>query len=146
MLCMGIISKNQGKLWHIKSNLFKTIQEKTMDLKQVMAQKSFAVLGDTLNEEKYAYKIKQGLLEKGYTVYCVGKELASINDIEGEIDIIDLCIHPAKGLKLLQECKKNYQFIVIQPGAGDEALLAYLNQQNIPYMDGCLLVGLKLYA
>ena len=116
-----------------------------MDLKEIMQQKTFAVLGDTLNEEKYAYKIKHAMLDAGYTVYSVGKELASINDIEEEIDVIDLCIHPVKGLKLLQECKKNFKTICIQPGASDEALLAYLNENKIPYIDGCLLVGLRLY-
>ncbi|MBP8855034.1 MAG: CoA-binding protein [Oscillospiraceae bacterium] len=116
-----------------------------MDLQEVMRQHSFAVLGDTLQEEKYAYKIKHAMLEKGYTVYAVGKELASLNDIEGDIDIIDLCIHPAKGLPLLQECKKPFKCIVIQPGASDENLIAYLQQQKIPYIDGCLLVGLTLH-
>ena len=48
-----------------------------MELKEIMALSRFAVLGDTLNPEKYAYKIKHALLEKGYTVYPVGKELAS---------------------------------------------------------------------
>lgn len=117
-----------------------------MDLKEVMQQKNFVVLGDTLNEEKYAYKIKQGLIEKGYNVFSVGKELESINDVQEDIDIIDLCIHPVKGLKLLQECKKTFKMIVIQPGASDENLINYLNENNIPYMDGCLLVGLKLYS
>ena len=48
-----------------------------MDLEQIMQMNTFAVVGDTLNPEKYAYKIKEGLLEQGYTVYSVGKELAS---------------------------------------------------------------------
>ncbi len=117
-----------------------------MDLKEVMQQNVFAVLGNTLDEEKYAYKIKHGLEEKGYTVYAVGKELPSLNDIPEEIDIIDLCIHPVKGLQLLKECKKTFKMIVVQPGAADEALYAYLDEHNLPYMDGCLLVGLSLYA
>ena len=117
-----------------------------MDLKEIMQQQRFAVLGDTLNEEKYACKIKNGLRDKGYTVYPVGKELASLNDIEGEVDVIDLCIHPAKGLKLLQENKKPFKTIVVQPGASDEALVAYLEENKLPYIDGCLLVGLSLYT
>ncbi len=116
-----------------------------MDLKEVMQQKTFAVVGDTLKEEKYAYKIKQGLEENGYTVYGVGTELPSLNDIPDGVDIVDLCIHPAKGLKLLQECQIPYKNIVIQPGASSDELLDYLQEKNIPYIDGCLLVGLKLY-
>ena len=69
-----------------------------MDLEQIMQMNTFAVVGDTLNPEKYAYKIKEGLLEQGYTVHSVGKELQSLNEIPGDLDIIDLCINPAKGI------------------------------------------------
>ena len=117
-----------------------------MDLEQIMQQKRFAILGDTLNPEKYAYKIKEAMQGAGYTVYAVGKELASLNDIEGDIDIIDLCIHPVKGLKLLQENKKAFKCIVIQPGADSPELLQWLDEQKIPYIHGCLLVGLSLFA
>lgn len=117
-----------------------------MDLKEVMAQKNFAVLGDTVNAEKYAYRIKQGLIEKGYTVYAVGKELESLNDIPGAIDIIDLCINPVKGLKLLKESKKPCKCVVIQPGASSDEIIEYLKEEDIPYIDGCLLVGMKEYC
>lgn len=117
-----------------------------MNLREVMSQSRFAVLGDTLNPDKYAYKIKESMLAHGYTVYPVGVELSSLNDIEGDIDIIDLCIRPSKGLELLKECKKPYKCVVIQPGASDAALLAYLDEHQIPYLDGCLLVGLRLHA
>ncbi len=117
-----------------------------MELPEIMRQNVFAVAGDTLNEEKYAYKIKHGLLEHGYTVHSVGKELKSFNNVPGEIDIIDLCINPVKGLNLIKECKKPFKCIVIQPGAESEELLAYLDEQKMPYIQGCLLVGLSLYA
>lgn len=117
-----------------------------MDLREVMGQSRFAVLGDTLNPDKYACKIKEAMLAHGYTVYPVGTELSSLNDIDGDIDVIDLCIRPSKGLKLLQECAKPYKCVVIQPGASDAALLAYLNEKQIPYLDGCLLVRLRLYT
>lgn len=117
-----------------------------MDLKEVMQQRDFVVVGDTLNEEKYAYKIKKGLEEKGYKAQAVGKELASINDVEGDIDVIDLCINPVKGLQLMKENKKPFKCIVIQPGAESEPLKNYLGENNMPYIEGCVLVGLKLYA
>lgn len=117
-----------------------------MDLQQIMQQKTFAVLGDTLNSEKYAYIIKHRLIEKGYKVYCVGKELSSVNDIDDEIDIIDLCINSAKGIQLLKECKKDFKCVVIQPGAESEEIINYLKENNIDYIEGCLLVGLSLYA
>ena len=84
-----------------------------MELKEIMKQKNFVVVGDTLNSQKAAYKIKLGLLENGYQVACVGKELESINDVEFEIDVLDLCIHPVKGIKLLQENQKAIKHVVI---------------------------------
>ena len=116
-----------------------------MDLKQVMDQRSFVIIGDTLNEEKFAYKIKHAMQDHGYEVQCVGKELSSINDTIGEIDIIDLCVRADKSLAQLKECKKRFKSIVIQPGASSEELVQYLRESQIPYIDGCLLRGLNQY-
>lgn len=115
-----------------------------MNLKEVMEMQTFAILGDTLNEEKYAYRIKHAMINAGYKVFCVGKELASLNDIDENVDVIDLCIHPVKGLFLLKELRKKINFVVIQPGAESADILAFLNENKIPYLEGCLLVGLAI--
>ncbi|MBS4959979.1 MAG: CoA-binding protein [Clostridiales bacterium] len=117
-----------------------------MDLKEVMKQQSFVVVGDTTNPEKYAYKIKHQLIAKGYDVQAVGRELSSINLVNGNIDIIDLCIHPSKGIQLLRELKKPCKCVVIQPGAESDEIKEYLEHEKIAYLEGCLLVGLRLYA
>lgn len=117
-----------------------------MELQEIMRQRVFAVVGNTLDSEKYAYKIKQRMLEKGYTVYAVGKELSSLNDVPEEIDIIDLCIHPAKGLELMRECTKSFKCIVLQPGAESAELVSYLEEKKMPYINGCLLVGLRMFT
>ncbi|MCI2062216.1 MAG: CoA-binding protein [Eubacteriaceae bacterium] len=117
-----------------------------MDLKEVMEQKVFAVAGNTLDKEKYACKIKDGLIKNGYTAYGVGKELDSFNDIDEDIDVIDLCINPVRGLELMKECKKDFKCIVIQPGAESDELKAYLDEKEMPYIESCILVGLSLYC
>ena len=116
-----------------------------MDMKEIMQQRSFAVFGDTLNPEKYAYKIKNSMLEAGYRVYPVGKELQSVNDIEDEIDVIDLCMNPARSLELLKENRKSFKCIVIQPGADSPELIKWLDENSIPRINGCLLAGLSSY-
>lgn len=116
-----------------------------MTLEQIMQLQNFVVVGNTLSEEKYAYKIKQGLIKAGYTVSCVGKELASINDVDFEIDVLDLCINPNLGLKLLQENRQKIKVVVLQPGASSEEIVHFLEKNNIDYLEGCLLLGLKLY-
>ncbi len=104
------------------------------------------MVGDTLNEGKYACKIKNRLIENGYTVYGVGKELSSLNEIGENVDIIDLCINPVKGLELIKECEKPFKCIVIQPGAESNELCTYLRENNLPYLENCLLVGMNRYC
>ena len=78
-------------------------------------------------------------------MYSVGKELNSLDEIEEEIDIIDLCINAVKGLELIKDCHKEFKCIVIQPGAESRELLDYLEGEKIPYIESCLLVGLSSY-
>lgn len=117
-----------------------------MELIEIMQQNNFVVVGNTLDNEKYAAKIKQGLLDSSYNVRGVHKELSSINDVDFDIDIIDLCINPILGLKYIKECTKSFKTVVIQPGAESDELTSYLKENNIDYIEGCLLVGLKLYS
>lgn len=116
-----------------------------MDLEKIMKEQNFAIVGDTLNDKKYACIIKNKMIDNGYTVFPVGKELKSLNDISEDIDIIDLCINSKDGLRLMKECKKKFKGIVIQPGAESEELINYLKENNYPFIEGCLLVGLSLY-
>lgn len=110
---------------------------------EMLKKKNFVVVGDTINPEKYAYKIKNALIENGYNVFAVGKELTSLNDIDSNIDVLDLCINPIRGLSILKECKKYIPFVLIQPGAGSNELELYLNEKNIPFRKGCILKALE---
>ena len=130
---------------YIMLNVILNNGEIAMDMEFVMGQKGFVIVGDTLNEEKFACKIKKAMLKNGYSVHCVGKELDSINYVNDEIDILDLCINPVKGLKLLKECDKDYKGVVLQPGAASDEIKSFLDEKGIPYIDDCLLVGLKKY-
>lgn len=116
-----------------------------MELKEIMENDTFVVLGNTIDEEKYAYKIKNKLIEKGYKVYAVSKELKSINDVDKDDFILDLCINPIKGLEYLKENKKRIKAVLIQPGAISDDIVKFLNEKNIPYLEGCALVGISLY-
>ena len=116
-----------------------------MTLEEIMGMKTFAIAGDTLDPRKYAWKIRHAMEDAGYQVYAVGKELPSLNDIPTELDIIDLCMHPKKALPLLQENRKAFRCILIQPGAEDEELISWLTREQIPFLRGCLLEGLRLY-
>ena len=117
-----------------------------MELNEAMKLKNFVVVGNTINEDKVAYKIKNELLKYNYNVRCVGKELESINDVDFDIDVIDLCINPVLGLKLMKENKKSFKTVIVQPGALDEDLLNYFKENNIDFIDGCVSIGIQLYS
>ena len=116
-----------------------------MELKEIMELKNFVVVGNTINEDKYAYKIKKGLLENNYNVTSVYKELPSINDVIFNIDVLVLCINPNLGLSLLKENKKEIKVVVIQPGAESDEIINFLQENNINYLEGCVLVGLRIF-
>ena len=116
-----------------------------MELKEIMNYKNFAVIGNTIDSEKYAYKIKENLKYYGYNVYGVHKEYSAIDAIEEEVEVVDLCINPVLGLKYLKETKKDYKVVLIQPGAESEEIREYLNSINKPFLEGCALVGIRRF-
>ena len=93
-----------------------------MNLQEIMQYNNFTVLGNTENPDKYAYKIKEELIQKGYTVACVDKQYKSINDVPFDIDVLDICMNPAKACKLIEETTKKIKATIIQPGAESEEL------------------------
>ena len=107
-----------------------------MNLQEIMQYNNFTVLGNTENPEKYAYKIKEELIQKGYTVACVDKQYKSINDVPFDIDVLDICMNPAKAYKLIEETTKKIKAIIIQPGAESEELKNLLRNKQMPYIDG----------
>lgn len=113
-----------------------------MDILEVMRYKYFTVVGDTKNESKYAYKIKNKLIENNYIVSTVLKD-ESLNNIN-KIEVIVLCINSIFGLKLIKECNVKFDMIIIQPNADSIELLEYLNNNKIPYLQGCCLKALEI--
>ena len=116
-----------------------------MELKEIMSYKNFIVVGNTITDGKYAKKIKDNLKYHGYNVVGVYKELKSIDDVPYDIDVIDLCINPTLGLEYLKSTGKKYKAVLIQPGAESEEIRSFLKEKNIPFLEGCALVGLKMY-
>lgn len=116
-----------------------------MKLEDIMQYDNFVVVGNTINPDKYAYKIKQKLIDSGYNVESVGKEKKSINDVYFEIDVVDLCINKAVGIELLKENKKEIKAVLIQPGAESDEIKEYLTKSKIPFVEGCALVGCSLF-
>ena len=72
--------------------------------------KNWCVVGDVGNEKKYAYRILNKLKENGYNSFGVSlKEgeniFKSLKEVPYNIEVIDLCINPVKGIEFIKEAK-----------------------------------------
>jgi predicted CoA-binding protein len=117
---------------------------------QFMSYKNWVVVGDVANSEKYAFKIFNALKSKGYNVKGInprkGSEevLTDLNLVEYDVDVIDLCINPKEGIKILEVAKKlNIKKVLIQPGAESLEILEYCKNNDIIAIEGCALVQLS---
>lgn len=110
--------------------------------------KNWVVIGDVLNPDKYAYRILNRLKDSNYNVAGVhhkGGEgiYTSLKEVPFDIDVIDLCINPVKGLHFMKEAKKlNIYSVLIQPGAGSSDIKKFCKDHDIVAIDGCVLVEL----
>ncbi len=101
---------------------------------------NICILGDTTNQEKFAYQIKQAFLDKQYkNIYCVDKEIKSMDDVPNDIDLLILCMHPVKAFNILTNAHNNIKNVLIQPGASSPEIIDYLSNKKITYYDGCIL-------
>ena len=109
----------------------------------------WAVAGDVLNVAKYAHTIAQTLQKEGYQVVLVNPRsrepslYRSLSAYPGAIDVLDLVIHPALGLKLVQEAHAlGVKRVLVQPGAESEAILNYCAEKGLDVVQGCVLRAL----
>lgn len=111
---------------------------------------NWAVVGDVLNPEKYAYKIVDTLTKGNYNVFKVNPRsnsdqvYRSLKEVPEKIDVIDLVIHPKVGLNVVKEAHElGIDKIFIQPGAESEEILEFCKENGIQAFQGCVLVELS---
>ncbi|WP_055669911.1 CoA-binding protein [Desnuesiella massiliensis] len=121
-----------------------------MEAKELMKYKNWAVAGDVLNSSKYAYKILNRLTEAGYNVRGVnpkddqGAVCKSLKEVPFEVEVLDLCIHPSKGIDIVKQAKGlGIKNVLIQPGAESEDILSFCRENEITAIEGCALVELS---
>ena len=117
--------------------------------REFLDYKNWAVAGDVLNPLKYAYKILESLKSDGFN--AVGINLSSdtkgvynsLKDIPYKVEVLDLCINPYKGIKVVQDAHElRIDKILIQPGAESPEILDFCLANGIHAIQGCALVEL----
>lgn len=121
-----------------------------MTAADMMEFKNWVVVGDVVNEDKYAYKILKKLKNSGYNVEGLHPKskteeiYTSLKDVPYKIDVIDLCINPNKGIEIIKEAATlKIDKVLIQPGAGSNEIKEYCINAGIKVVDGCALVELS---
>ncbi len=118
---------------------------------EFLAKEIFAVVGSFKNETKYAYQILKRLKKIGKKVYPINSQMdfvdgekcyASLKEINDRIEVVNLVTPPSVSLKIAQECKElKINYIWAQPGASDEKLIKYCEENNINLLhDICILI------
>lgn len=123
-----------------------------MDAQELLQYNNWVVVGDVLNPAKYAYRILHSLKNAEFNVEGVnpreteGTVYKNLEDVPYKIDVIDLCIHPTKGIEVVRQAKDlNIQRILIQPGAESSEILDFCRDNGITAIEGCALVELSYY-
>ena len=117
---------------------------------EFLEYKNWVVVGDVLNRFKYAYKILSSLKEGGFNVVGLNPSVKneeaykSLGDVPYKIDVLNLCINPSKGIKILQEAYElKIDKVLIQPGAESPEIVKFCIDNGIQAIEGCTLVELR---
>ena len=121
-----------------------------MDVKDYYdAKLKWAIVGDVLNEEKYAYRILKHFKNKGQDAIGVtpyGKTAETYNtlaEIDYNIEGVNLCISPKRGYNmLLEDNRHNIKCVIAQPGARSEEIKKLCRDRGIDYIETCTLATL----
>ncbi|MBC8061745.1 MAG: CoA-binding protein [Clostridiaceae bacterium] len=121
-----------------------------MRASEFLNYKNWVVVGDVLNSSKFAYKILEELKINEFNVSGVNPSAKeegvfnSLSDVPYKIEILDLCINPYKGIKIMQEASRlKIDKILIQPGAQSPEILTFCQENGIEAIEGCALVELS---
>lgn len=122
----------------------------TLDASQFLNYKNWVVVGDVLNPSKYAYKILNSLKKHGFNVVGVNPSIenegiyTTLSDIPYKVEVLDLCINPYKGIKILHEAHDlKIDKVLIQPGAESPEIINFCKSSGMQVIDGCALVELS---
>ena len=114
-----------------------------------------AVVGATDNPRKYGNLIYLDLKEKGFRVYPVNPTrvtvdgdptFATLAELPEAPDIVNFVVPPTRTLRVLKQAKGlGFTTVWVQPGAENEDVLSYLDEQDFEYLaNACIMVRARV--
>ncbi|MBU3161326.1 CoA-binding protein [Clostridium frigoris] len=121
-----------------------------MKANELLNYNNWVVVGDVLNPSKYACKILNSLKTYGFNVVGVNPSIENkgvyntLSDVPYKIEVLNLCINPYKGIKIIKEAYAlKIERVLIQPGAESLEILEFCSINGIHAIEGCTLVELS---
>ena len=121
-----------------------------MQAHELLNYKDWVVVGDVLNTSKYASRIKAALKGADFNVVGVNPRdttetiYKALKDVPYKIEVVDLCINPITGLKIVEEAAElGIDKVLIHPGAESQDIINFCKEKGITAIEGCALVELN---
>lgn len=123
-------------------------------IKEILAQKHFAVAGASRDKKKFGYIVFKDLLGKGYSAYPINPNATEIDGhqcypnlsaLPHEVQAMVFVTQPDQTLNLLKEAlKTNIRYFWIQQGAENAEVIDFCKKNNLTFMSGrCILMHLE---
>lgn len=111
----------------------------------------FAVVGVSLNANKYGHKVYQDLLNAGYQVYPIHPDNGKINgkkryvnlkNLPYKPDVVSIVVPPNIAIQIVKQCKDlKIDKIWLQPGSESEEIINYCRDNKIKFLsNACIMV------
>jgi uncharacterized protein len=120
-----------------------------MQAHELLNYKNWVVVGDVLNTSKYASRIQAALKSSEFNAEGVNPRdttqtiYKALKDVPYKIEVIDLCINPITGLKIIEEAVElGIDKVLIQPGAESSDIINFCRDKGVTAIEGCALVEL----
>jgi predicted CoA-binding protein len=121
---------------------------------RMLGEKTWAVVGASVNRQKFGYKVLKRLMEEGYKVYPVNPNyeeiegvkcypaLRDLPELPGTVSVI---VPPAAGLTLLEEAAGlGIKKLWFQPGAESDEILKKAEKLGLELVHNrCVLIELE---
>jgi predicted CoA-binding protein len=120
-------------------------------IQECVEQRVWAVVGATVNREKYGYHVFAVLRDSGYTVYPVNPKYRAIDgtpcypsvaDLPERPAVVDLVVPASAGESIVRQCAAaGIERLWFQPGAESPTVIALAEQLGLKVVhDACAMV------
>lgn len=115
--------------------------------KYLRPDSEIAVVGASINPEKYGHKVFKFLKDRLFSVFPVNpkyseilgvKAFSAVRDLPVNADICDIVVPPNVGIEIAKSIKDlSYKPLIwLQPGAESDEIISFCNENGLPVVYG----------